>query len=231
MSMLSDIQNQLETQGISPEVRRQIRNSKICIVDDKIEDLKGLTEGLRQEGFTNISELAHVTSWSQLLESGYDLIVLDLVGVGADICEQDGLGILSSIKKSDPSLAVLVVSGSLTSPQAAAILSEADLIRTKPLLSGDLAADVEQILRIRKDPFWSAFAVLQELNSLMPIIGARLGILERISLWWTKRTICSKIMSQDVSLMTQLQSIVELAEKLGSPALKIVRLIHGLKTS
>ncbi|MCI5165067.1 MAG: hypothetical protein D3903_02990 [Candidatus Electrothrix sp. GM3_4] len=53
---LIEIKKDLESKGFSQEIREKIRSSKICIIDDKIEDMQGMTASLRREGFNNLVE-------------------------------------------------------------------------------------------------------------------------------------------------------------------------------
>lgn len=226
--MLKELEKELSRRGCSQEVRKAIHNAKICIVDDKIDDLRSFMDGLKKEGFTNLIEKTHVESVNELLESGYELIVLDLKGVAEEIFANDGIGVIEALKHSDPALPILVISGTTTTPDKAKILSQADLIRTKPVLPADLASDVEDILKTRKDMYWSALIVLKELQRIQPEVVHDLDYTSRIKLWWLKRQIVAKIRNCDQGVISKVLKVASIVEKLGSLAIRIVAIAKGL---
>lgn len=226
--MLKELEKDLEERGFSPSVRKAIHNAKICIIDDEIEDLTSFTEGLSKEGFTNLTKLPQVDSVSNILDQAYDLLILDIAGIAQSIAADDGIGVIAQIKRADPALPILVVSGSTTSPELAKTLSQADLIRTKPVLSADLAGDVEDLLKYHTDHFWGALAVLKEMARLHASIADNLAMWDRFSLFLLRRTIAGKIKRADSSLKTQLSKVASITTKLGSAAVRIVRIVNAL---
>jgi len=226
--MLKELEQELNQRGFEQDVRKAIRNAKICIIDDQIDHLRSFMDGLRNEGFTNLIEKPHIESVNELLESGYELIILDLKGVAEDISADDGIGIIETLKQSDPALPILVISGTTTLPDKAKILSQADLIRTKPVLPADLASDVDDILKTRKDTYWSAFTVLKELQRIQPQIKQDLGVMDKIKLWWLQRSIINKIKKHDESVTSKVLKMVSIVEKLGSVAIRIVTIGKGI---
>jgi DNA-binding response OmpR family regulator len=226
--MLQELEQKLSQHGFSTDVRKAIRNAKICIIDDQIEHLRSFIEGLKKEGFTNLIEKNHVGSVNELLDGGYDLIVLDLKGVAEDISSDDGIGVVDSLNKSDPALPVLVISGSTTSPAKAKILSQADLIRTKPVLPADLASDVEDILKTRKDPYWSALTILKELERVKSGITSNLTFMDKIKLWWLQRAIIKKIDKHEDGILPKILKIASIVEKFGSITARIVTIAKGI---
>jgi DNA-binding response OmpR family regulator len=226
--MLKELEQELSHRGFTADVRKAIRNAKICIIDDQIDHLKSFIEGLRKEGFTNLIEKNHVRSVNELLDGGYDLIVLDLKGVAEDISSDDGIGIIETLKQSDPALPILVISGTTTPPDKAKILSQADLIRTKPVLPADLASDVDDILKTRKDPYWSALTILKELDRIKTDIAPNLNVIDRVKLWWLQRAIIKKIEKHEANIISKVIKLASIVEKLGSITVRIVTIAKGL---
>ncbi len=226
--MLKELEQELSQRGFTPDVRKAIRNAKICIIDDQIEHLKSFIDGLKKEGFTNLVQKNCVESVNELLESGYDLIILDLKGVAEDISAEDGIGIIETLKQSNPTLPVLIISGTTTTPDKASILSQADLIRTKPVLPADLASDVDDILKTRKDLYWSAFAVLKELKRIQPEISQDLSIPDKIRLWFLQRSIINKVIKHDESVASKVLKVASVVGKLGSIAIHITTIAKGI---
>ncbi len=225
---LTKIRNDLESKGLSTETRANIRSSKICIIDDKIEDLQSMTASLRREGFNNIKEFSKVPSVIELLDSNYDLIVLDLGGVAEDLSRDDGYGVLQNLKSSDPFLPVLVVTGSTAPPNKINILSQADLVRSKPILAAELAGDVELILRYKKNEFWAGLEVLTELSKISMQIQKNISFVDKVILHFHKKSIANKILNEEKDVVGKLIKVANITSKLGKIALKIKKITLGL---
>ena len=83
-----------------------------------------MTDSLRQEGFNNLVEKDQVDSINELVDS-YDLLILDLTDVAKSVSDHDGLGVIEALKKRQPTLPILVVSGKSLLPEYSAKLSMA----------------------------------------------------------------------------------------------------------
>ncbi len=225
---LKEIRNNLESKGLSPETRENIRSSKICIIDDKIADLKSMTASLRREGFNNIIEFKKVPSIIELLDANYDIIVLDLGGVAEELSKDDGYGVLQNLKNSEPFLPILVVTGSTAPPDKVKILSQADLVRSKPILAAELSSDVELILRHKKSAFWASLEVLTELSKLDSEIQKKLPFFDKIFLHFHKKSIAKKILNEEKDVIAKLIKVADITSKLGKVALKIKKISLGL---
>ncbi len=225
--MLEKIEQNLIKRGFTPNVRNSIKNSKICIIDDGIQDLRSLIKGLKSEGFTNLIEKKKVHSINELLQEDYDLIILDITGVAKEISAEDGMGVLSELKRNNPALQVLVVSGSSFSPELSQKLSQADLIRNKPVLPSDLAADVEELLKYRKDEYWAALSILRELRKLQPDIAEKLKLFEKIKLRILQFRITRNLETFDSSIANKFIKIADIITKLGTIGLRIIKISHG----
>ncbi|MFA6598733.1 MAG: response regulator [Ignavibacteriaceae bacterium] len=225
--MLNKIEENLIKRGFTPNVRNAIKNSKICIIDDGIQDLKSLIKGLKAEGFSNLVEKKKVNSVNELLQEDYDLIILDITGVAKEISAEDGIGVLSELKRHNPALQVLVVSGSSFSPELSQKLSQADLIRNKPVLPSDLSADVEELLKFRKDEYWAALSILKELRHLQPDILEKLKFFEKIKLRILQFRITKNLETFDSSIANKFIKIADIVTKLGTIGLRVVKISQG----
>ncbi|HEV2146117.1 MAG TPA: hypothetical protein VGR37_01735 [Longimicrobiaceae bacterium] len=226
---LANLEQELVRRGLAPAVRMGIRNAKIAVIDDRIEDLRSILDGLRREGFSNLVEIPEVKSVNELLTAGYDLVILDLVGVAQSVTEADGVGVLAALKSSSPATAVLVVSGNAISPALAEGLRQADLIRTKPVLPADLAADVETLLKVKNDQFWAGLAVLREINRLEPEFRERLGWKERAMLWWNSMRLARQLANRDPSVIQRLIKISDTVSRLGAVAVRITSITSAVR--
>lgn len=218
---LKEIEIDLQNKGLSDEVRRSIRNLKICIVDDRIEDLESLTEGLKREGFSNLTNLSRVPSINELLSENYDLIILDLNEIANEITQDDGIGVLRMLKDRNPMLPILIVTGKKINPEDSVIISRADLVRKKPILASDLADDVETIMKSYKDKFWCGLAILRELYRVDNELKAELGWLDKIKLGFYRRSLEKKLQNRDDDILRKIENIMTIIRIAGSVGNKI----------
>lgn len=225
---LEKIREHLEAKGLSAETREKIRSSKICIIDDKIEDLQGMTSALRREGYNNLIELEEVPSINELLNRNYDLIILDLGGVAESLSKDDGYGVLQNLKISDPYLPVLVVTGSTTPPEKVNIINQADLIRSKPVLPADLSYDVELILIHKKNEFWAGLELLSALNQIKDEINKNISLVSKIILHFHKKSIAKKILNDENDIVSTIFKVANITSKLGKISLKINKIATGI---
>jgi DNA-binding response OmpR family regulator len=223
---LRAVEQELESRGFSAEVRSSIRNARIAIIDDYIVDLKGFTQSLRNEGFTNLVEFSKIPSVDELIAKRFELIILDLKGVAGEISSDDGFGVLEHLKVARPALPVLVVTGTTTPPDKVCIASRADLIRSKPVKTLELVSDVEQLLRTYKDQYWAALEVLKELNRIDPDLRHELRYGSRIVLWWKRRRLSERLVNQNGSTAKDIISIGKTVADLGGIGLKIVEIAN-----
>ncbi len=224
-SVIKRLQDDLDERGYSSSVLKEMHNAKICIVDDKIEELQSFVEGLNNEGFTNISMVSSVESISQLTEPQFDLVILDLVGVAPQLSSDDGIGILQNLKQLTPTLPVLVISGEAFTADKAKMVAAADMVRSKPVLPAELSADVRELLKVRKDPFWRALTLLRELQVLAPDVTRDLGAIDKIRLRYYCWRVERSIWHRDPGVIDHMLPIVKTLMKLGAIAQHLSYLI------
>ncbi len=228
MSNIESLEQILFSRGFDDSTRRAIRNAKVCLIDDKVDDLKSLVESLKSEGFTNLVEISEVKSANDIISAGFDLIVLDLTGVAKERYSDDGIGLLEHLKSDAPYIPVIIVSGSRPRPDKTPILAKADLHLTKPVKPSDLAKDAEHLLKFKKDPYWGALATLQELTALEPKLS-QLGLLQKLRLWWLRRALENQIKTGSGDVVSALGKIAGILAPMGSLALKVVQIWKALK--
>lgn len=221
---LKKIEIELHDTGIPEAVRNTIRNAKICIIDNQIEDLKSLHDGLKREGFTNLEKFKSSPAIHQILSNHYDIIILDLNDVATEITIEDGIGVLRLLKEREPGLPILVVTGQLISPEVQSIISKADLVRKKPVYASDLASDVETILKIRKDKFWASLELLKELNKVDIQLKKELGFYHRIQLHWSRNKLEKKLIRREEDIIDKLITVLKIIKYSTSISNNIVKL-------
>jgi DNA-binding response OmpR family regulator len=225
---LDQIEEILASRSLSSNTRRAIRNCKICIIDDKLAELKTFVAALRNEGFNNLVEKRAVLSIHELITADFDLIVLDLSGIAGEIFTDDGLGVLHKLKTSAPSVPVLVVTGSSFTAESSKTLNLADAIRNKPISPSDLATEVEDLLKYRKDHHWGGLAVLRELQHLTPTIEKRLTFWQKFLLNRQKKAIAKSIIQSSFDTLTLVIKILELAAYLDDQSSRLCQIIQGM---
>lgn len=221
---LKKIEIELHDSGIPESVRRSIRNLKICIIDNQIEDLKSFHDGLKREGFSNIEKFKLSPTVNNILSSNYDLIILDLNDVATEITKDDGVGLIKLLKDREPSLPILVVTGQRISPDVQNIMSKADLVRKKPVLASDLANDVDTLLKLKKEKFWASLELLKDLNKLSIELSRELTIIKRIKLHFLRNSLEKKLLRREDDIIDKLIKILQLVKGASSVSNNILKL-------
>jgi len=210
--------------GLSEHISRNIRTSKICIIDNEIDVLKSLHDGLKKEGFSNLNKFKKSPSINDIITQHYDIILLDLNDVANEITEMDGLGVLQLLKQRNPSLPVLVITGQNPSPENRDIINLADLVRKKPVLASDLANDVDTILRYYHDKFWASLLLLKELNKIDIELRRELSFFKRLILHRLRKSLEEKLTKKEPDIITKLEKILKLLKLAKSSSSSIIKL-------
>lgn len=220
----------LEEKGLSENVRKRIRNLRICAVDDNIDDLKSLIIGLNSEGFQNIKEYTVAPSVNDIVKESFDLILLDLDGIAKEKTEKDGVGVFEGIRKALPTMPVIIITGKPIIATDSKIIANANKIITKPIKSIDLVADIDSVLREIIDPLWAAMAVLKELNHISNEINTEIGVFQKFKLWKYKNDLKKKVLARSTDTIDRIVSIAGIIAKTGALGLRIIAIAKGVKT-
>lgn len=221
---LKKIEIDLHDTGLPESVREEIRKSKICIIDNALDDLKSLHDNLKKEGFNNIEKHKSAPPINKILNSHYDLIILDLNDVANEITEEDGIGVLKMLKERQPSLPILVVTGQRISPDDHPALNNADLIRKKPILAADLASDVETILKLSRDKFWGALSILKDLNKIDIELKKEIGFYKRWQLHLVRKSIEKKLIHREEDIVDKIKKLASILKNVGTLAHRIIQI-------
>lgn len=220
--------DQLLYEAETTEVLKRIQNSKICIIDDKVQHLSSMIAGLKAEGFNNIKDYSEVSSINEILSGNYDVIILDLSGVAAKIDVNDGIGVLKKLKQAEPFLPILVVTGNQIDPRLVNDVILADLIRYKPVLSADLANDIKSILIKRLDPRLASVSVIREIERLRGDISQNLRWLDNQKLNFHVGRLKKNLIDKKETDLDRVQKITDIASKAGPIAIGIGKLIASI---
>ena len=92
---------------INPKSEKQIRKKIKILLIDNDESLN--IEQFNNEGYS-LEYWTKVRSIKELLQGFYDIIILDIKDVAKDYSEEDGFGVLKSIKQNNPAQLVIAFS-------------------------------------------------------------------------------------------------------------------------
>lgn len=113
---------------VAPDLETARKNARILNIDDQEWPYQPLLE---RDGY-HIERWPEVRNLSQLTDGHYNLILLDIQGVGMDESRQlQGLGILEHVKKTNPAQSVIVYSSKPQKPSRNQYLSMADAVLDK----------------------------------------------------------------------------------------------------
>jgi DNA-binding NtrC family response regulator len=117
---------------------------RILLVDDQKEVRDLLSRCLFLNGYEVESVEDGDTAMALIMKKHYDLVVADFL-----MPKMDGLDLTKKLKRYDPSLSILIISGSGVG-EAFFREAGADAFLTKPLDLSSMKALVEEILRYKK---------------------------------------------------------------------------------
>jgi DNA-binding response OmpR family regulator len=134
--------------------------SRILIVDDEKLVLDGFKTALELEGYNVWTALDAKAALALVQETPFDLIVLDFIMPG-----MDGLELLARIRKHQPLVRSIIISGKIDSGKSEDDLTktlgeqvEADLYLHKPVSNERLVAAIKALLVDAHGGDWKAIA-------------------------------------------------------------------------
>jgi CheY-like chemotaxis protein len=111
-----------------PDVEALRKRAKILVIDDQALPAQRLFD---RDGY-HFERWAQIKNLSQLTDNHYDIILLDVQGVGLNESpELQGLGILAHIKRSSPAQAVIVYSAQAQKLSMRPFIDMADAVLDK----------------------------------------------------------------------------------------------------
>lgn len=130
-----------------------------------VDDLELPQRKLFERDGYHVERWSQIKNLSQLSDGHFDLILLDVHGVGLrESPDQQGLGILRHIKESNPAQPVILYSAQPQSIDSAEILSMADVVLDKDSDYVRYRQFVDQLLLRRASPGYFLAAMNKELD-------------------------------------------------------------------
>lgn len=146
---IARIQPNLDSRAIVQRVR-------VVVIDDSPSDFP--VEQLRGQGFS--IDIWQDVERLELLDSGfYDIIILDIGGVGRDLDPQDeGAGLLRHIKQTNPAQVVVAYSGQSHESTRIPFFNLADQYLPKPASVLDWTETLTDLIQTRVTPihYWDS---------------------------------------------------------------------------
>jgi CheY-like chemotaxis protein len=144
-----------------PDIEALRKKAKILVIDDHAFPSQRLFE---RDGY-HFERWAQIRNLSQLTDGHYDVILLDVQGVGLNESpELQGLGILSHIKQSNPSQIVIVYTAQPQKISMRTIIEMADDVLDKDASYVEYKEAVDKLLRIRSTPGYFIAVINRELG-------------------------------------------------------------------
>jgi CheY-like chemotaxis protein len=144
-----------------PDIETLRKRAKILVIDDHAFPAQKLFE---RDGY-HFERWAQIRNLSQLTDGHYDIILLDVQGVGLNESpELQGLGILSHVKESNPSQIVIVYTAQPQKISMRAIIETADDVLDKDASYVEYKQAVDKLLRARATPGYFIAVINRELG-------------------------------------------------------------------
>ena len=193
----------------------------ILVVDDDPDSFP--INSLAKEGF-NIQRWSKVEpSELDKLETGtFDIIILDIVGVAEDISNQDGIGVLETIKNNNPAQVIIAFSGQSFDFSKSRFFKLADDMLPKPVDLITCRNLLDELIenKINIGHYWNSIKSILENSGVTP---KKIAKLEH-SLASSR----SKDVSIDLnSLFSKILKGGDMVEKCVTLAYKILTLVHS----
>ena len=169
-----------------PSLDQIVGRARILVVDDQEFPYEVL---FRDAGY-NITKWDNINSLGDLETGRYDIILLDLQGIGRDLSKDQGLGVLRHIKKTRPSQVVVAYSNSDWGVQYQPFFELADRVLPKSADYVDFKREVDDLLL---EHFSVGFHV-SRLSRKLADAG--------VEGFWAKRAVESAIKNRDPSKLT-----------------------------
>lgn len=135
------------------------KRTRIVVIDDDPNSFP--IEILKKEGYA-IDYWEDVEELSKLEEGAYDIIFLDIQGVGKDYSDEEGLGILEHLKNKNPSQIVVAFSCHSFDLSKNRFWKLADDSLCKPVQAAKCKQLIDELIKNKHNPkhYWSSVSQL-----------------------------------------------------------------------
>lgn len=146
---------------VEPDIEALRKHAKILVIDDHVLPAQKLFE---RDGY-HFERWPEIKNLSQLTDGHYEIILLDLHGVGLNESpDMQGLGILRHIKQSNPAQMVIAYSAQAQKVSSRSFIELADSVLDKEASYVDYKEVVDGLLRKRATPGYFLAVMNRELG-------------------------------------------------------------------
>jgi CheY-like chemotaxis protein len=150
-----------------PNIEDLRKRAKILVIDDQALPAQRL---FQRDGY-HFERWAQIKNLSQLTDNHYDIILLDVQGVGLNESpELQGLGILAHVKQSSPAQSVIVYSAQAQKISLRPLIDMADAVLDKDASYVQYKDAVDNLLRERATPGYFIAAINRELGTKAALV-------------------------------------------------------------
>jgi CheY-like chemotaxis protein len=150
-----------------PDIEVLRKRAKILVIDDQALPVQRL---FQRDGY-HFERWAQIKNLSQLTDGYFDIILLDLQGVGLNESpDLQGLGILAHVKQSNPAQAVVAYSAHTQKISLRPLIDMADAVLDKDASYVEYKEMVDNLLRQRATPGYFIAAVNRELGTRAALV-------------------------------------------------------------
>jgi CheY-like chemotaxis protein len=146
---------------VEPDIEVLRKRAKILVIDDHALPVQRLFE---RDGY-HFERWPEIKNLSQLTDGHYDIILLDLQGVGLNESpDLQGLGILRHVKQSNPAQTVIAYSAHTQRLSLRPLIDMADVVLDKEASYVKYKENVDELLRQRATPGYFIAVMNRELG-------------------------------------------------------------------
>lgn len=166
-----------------PTLQQIVDRARILVIDDEDFPYGAL---FRRDGY-NLTKWHDVTKLPDIEQGKYDIILLDLQGIGRKISKDQGLGVLRHIKQVRPTQVVVAYSNADWPVQYQPFFDMADDVLAK---SADYVKFKQSVDELLQEHFSVGFH-LRRLDAELERVGA--------DDWWSRRAVRQAVAGGDLS--------------------------------
>jgi CheY-like chemotaxis protein len=166
-----------------PTLQQIVDRARILVIDDEDFPYGAL---FRRDGY-NVTKWHDVTKLPEIEQGKYDIILLDLQGIGKKISKDQGLGVLRHIKQVRPTQVVVAYSNADWPVEYQPFFDLADDVLPK---SADYVQFKQSVDELLQEHFSVGFH-LQRLDAELERLGA--------NDWWSRRVIRRAVADGELS--------------------------------
>jgi CheY-like chemotaxis protein len=150
-----------------PDIEKVRKHARVLVIDDQAFPAQ---RNFTRDGY-HFERWASVKNLSQVTDGHWDVILLDIQGVGlAESPELQGLGILKHIKKTNPAQAVIIYSAQPQRVSSSEYLLLADAVFDKSMSYLEYKEKVDELLLRHATPGYFIAAMNRELGESAALV-------------------------------------------------------------